>query len=89
MEQKLAKKYVVVEAGWDVKADPFVWVDGPFNNYEDAKNDFDAKLMMQLGMDPNDDEYIKEYQRSKCSKADKYDDYDDRYLLSIQVLENE
>ena len=46
----MAKKYIVVEAGWDIKADPFVWVDGPFNNYEDAKNDFDAKLMMQLGI---------------------------------------
>ena len=27
------KKYIVVEAGWDIEENPFVWVDGPFNKY--------------------------------------------------------
>ena len=81
----MIKKYIVVEAGWDIEAGPFVWVDGPFTSYEDAKSDFDCKLMMQLGMDPNDDEYIKEYQRSKYSKVNKYDDCN-HYLIYIKEL---
>lgn len=79
------KKYVVVEACWDVDGNPFCWVQGPFT-YKEAKDMFDCSLMMELGMDPNENgEEQADYHR-KYANIDKYDDYESRYLLQVNEV---
>lgn len=80
------KKYVFVSAGWDIDGNPFCWVHGPFT-YKEAKDMFDCSLMMELGMDPNEDgEEQADYHR-KYTNIDKWDDYEGRCLLQVKELE--
>ena len=81
----MAKKYVVVESGWDIDAHPFTFVSGPLE-FKEAKEIFDSKLMSQLGVDKEDEEDVEDFQR-EYAKSLEYDDYCERYLLSMQALE--
>lgn len=77
------KKYVVVEAGWDMDAEPFCYVTKP-SAYKKAKEEFDSRLMAHLGYS-DDDNGVENY-NSKYAKVDKYDDYIGRYLLCVKEI---
>lgn len=83
MEQK---KYVFVNAGWDMDGNPFCWVHGP-STYKEAKDMFDCNLMMELGMDPEGDGEEQANYHRKYANIDKWDDYEGRHLLQVKELE--
>ena len=80
------KKYVFVNAGWDMDGKPFCFVHGP-STYKDAKDLFDCYLMMELGIDPEGDEEEQANYHRKYAGIDKYDDYESRCLLQVKELE--
>lgn len=77
------KKYVVVEAGWDMDNKPFCNITKP-SAYEKAKEEFDSRLMAYLGYS-NDNDDVKKY-NSKYAKVDKYDDNIGYYLLCVKEI---
>ncbi len=83
MEQK---KYVFVSAGWDVDGNPFCLVHGP-STYKEAKDEFDCSLMIELGIDPEEDGKEQADYHRKYANIDKYDDYEGRYLLQVKEME--